>query len=157
MECLLIFITLPVETAGRYCFSCCVFHSLFVLNSTEASSSGYFSGFRTWGCQPTLGGPFSSPLPFSTPSPSPLSLLSPWSRGGCCAKVGGINPPPWGECGKLPVEAGDCCLWQWMCWDDAGEACLWQQGSKEAVGWKRPTGRTQRRWNSSTVAIAAEW
>ena len=44
---------------------------------------------------------FQSPLPFLPPTPSPLSLLSPWSRG-CCAKVGGINLP-WGVCGKLPA------------------------------------------------------
>ena len=53
--------------------------------------------------------PFPSPLPVPfplpplplSPSPSPLSLLSP-EAGGCCVKVGGINPPPLRGCGKLP-------------------------------------------------------
>ena len=59
-----------------------------------------FQDLEHGGCQPTLGGPFSSLLlsfSLSPPSPSPLSLISPWSRGGgCCAKVGGINPPEGG-------------------------------------------------------------
>jgi len=44
-------------------------------------NSGYFSGFGTWGCQPTLGGLFpflllspslSPSLPFLSPPPFPL-------------------------------------------------------------------------------------
>jgi len=47
------------------------------------------------GCQPTLGGPFPSPLlPFSPPSPPPLSPPPEAAEAECCAKVGGITPPP---------------------------------------------------------------
>jgi len=47
----------------------------------------------TWGdVNQPLGVPsLPSPLPFP---PSPLSLLSPPEAGGCCAKLGGTNPPP---------------------------------------------------------------
>jgi len=44
--------------------------------------------------------PFSSPFPFPPPS-LPLSPSFPLKPGGCCAKVGCINPS-WGGCGKLP-------------------------------------------------------
>jgi len=49
-----------------------------MFRKVKYNTSGYFSGFGIWGCQPTFGGPFlpfSSPLPFPPPSPSPLSLF----------------------------------------------------------------------------------
>ena len=52
--------------------------------------------FRIWntGCQQTLGGPFPSPLPSLSPFiPFPSLPPFPLKPGGCCAKVGGINPP----------------------------------------------------------------
>ena len=68
--------------------------------------SGYFSGFGTWVVTTNLWGslPFSSPLPFPPPSPSlPLYPSFPPEAGGCCAKVGGINPPDGGVGNSLVV------------------------------------------------------
>jgi len=59
------------------------------------SQSRVFPGFGTLGCHPTLGGPFPSLLlspSLSPPSPSPLSLLFPWSRGGVVRKLGVLTP-----------------------------------------------------------------
>ena len=39
--------------------------------------SGYFSGFATWGCQPTIGVPSLLPFPFPL-SPLPLSSYPPF-------------------------------------------------------------------------------
>ena len=44
----------------------------------NALHPGYFSGFRTWGCEPTLGAPpFPSSPPLSLSFPFLLPLLSP--------------------------------------------------------------------------------
>jgi len=62
----------------------------------RASNQGIFQDLEHGGCQPTVGGPFLSLLlspSLSSPFSSPLSLLSPEAGEGCCAKVGGINPP----------------------------------------------------------------
>jgi len=67
---------------------------------------GYFSGFGTWGCQPTLGGPFPSPLPFPfSLLPLPLSPSFPLKLGGLCESWGVLTPPPnsplhWGGVGN---------------------------------------------------------
>ena len=65
---------------------------------------GYFSGFGTWGYQPTFGGPFASLLlsfPISPSLPFPSLLHFPLKPGGCCAKVGGVlTPPPEGGVGN---------------------------------------------------------
>ena len=54
----------------------------------RSPQNGYFSGFGTWGVSTNPSVPFPFPLP-----PLPLSPSFPPEAGGCCAKVGGINPP----------------------------------------------------------------
>ena len=67
--------------------------------------------FRIWNMgvstNPWGSLPFPSPLPFPFPLPSlPLSSPFPPEAGGCCAKVGVINPPervwetPWMSCNR---------------------------------------------------------
>jgi len=73
-----------------------------------AVTTMYFSGFGTWGCQPTLGGPFPFLLSASlSPPPSPLSLLPPEAAGGVVRKLGVLTPLRC-VCGKLPARQDVC-------------------------------------------------
>jgi len=63
--------------------------------------AGYFSGFGTWGCQPTLGVP--SLLLSPSLSLSLFPSFPPEAGGrGVVRKLGSINPSFLRGCGKLP-------------------------------------------------------
>ena len=78
--------------------------------------------FRIWnmgGVNQPLGVPslpFSSPFPFAPPSPSPLSLISPFSRGVLCESWGVLTPPPEGGVGNS-LHASTC--------TPSPQACMW--------------------------------
>ena len=63
--------------------------------SNTTPRQGIFQDLEHGGVNQPLGVPsfpFSSPLSFLPPSPSPLSLLSPWSRGVLCESWGVLTP-----------------------------------------------------------------